>query len=153
MPRKVVKGRRQVAPGQEGQEEMSKLFWFTTSAFLICMTVLLSGCEQTYDPNLPEYGFLEPTEPNWVRDFGDNERTRVIYGISKNRVFLAMVSKRLLALEQWQKKQFVFDPNTIDLSAEILKDFKVVPNEAIEVRKMGDISSRPLKNEPNEAKR
>jgi len=56
--------------------------------------------------------FLVPTDPNWARDYGDNERTRIILNVSANRgmalqsrKILAEVAKRLIALEKR------FDPN------------------------------------------
>ena len=57
-----------------------------------------------YDPNSPQYAFLEVAEPNWVAAYGDTLETRIVYNISKNRVMTAMNSKRLLALE---------DPNEV----------------------------------------
>ena len=52
-----------------------------------------------YDPNAPQYAFLEVAEPNWVAAYGDTLETRMVYNISKNRVMNAMLGKRLLALE------------------------------------------------------
>ena len=59
---------------------------------------------EPYDPNAPQYAFLEVAEPNWVAAYGDTLETRIVYNISKNRVMTAMNSKRLLALE---------DPNEV----------------------------------------
>ena len=64
----------------------------------------LYGYENAYDPNSPQYRFMEVAEPNWVAAFGDTLETRILYNISKNRVMTAMNSKRLLALE---------DPNEV----------------------------------------
>jgi len=59
----------------------------------------LDALEQDYDPNAPQYAFLEVAEPNWVNAFGDTLETRILYNISKNRVKAAMIDKRLSALE------------------------------------------------------
>jgi len=59
----------------------------------------LDALEQDYDPNAPQYAFLEVAEPNWVNAFGDTAETRMLYQISKNRVNAAMIDKRLSALE------------------------------------------------------
>lgn len=62
--------------------------------------------KEPYDPNAQELSFLEPADPNWIRDFGDNERTRIVHQISKNRVMIlrdeqiiSEIAGRLLALE------------------------------------------------------
>lgn len=69
---------------------------------------------EPYDPNVPELQFLIPTDPNWARDYGDNERTRIILNVSANRGMslnnrnvLAEVAKRLIAMEAR------FDPNEV----------------------------------------
>jgi hypothetical protein len=57
--------------------------------------------------------FLIPADPNWIKDYGDNERTRILYNVSvnrglalNNRNVLAEVARRLIALEQLH-----IDPN------------------------------------------
>jgi len=70
-----------------------------------CATELATPTtEAVYDPNAPQYAFMEVAEPNWVAAYGDTLETRMVYNISKNRVMTAMVGKRLLALE---------DPNEV----------------------------------------
>jgi hypothetical protein len=65
------------------------------------------------DPCDPALQYILPADPNWMRDFGDNERTRILMNISVNRgmalrntQFLAELSKRFLALDALHK-----DPN------------------------------------------
>ena len=70
---------------------------------LIVLMLFAIGCAKepttNYDPNAPQYGFLEVAEPNWVSAYGDTLETRMVYNISKNRVMTAMIAKRLLVLE------------------------------------------------------
>lgn len=90
--------------------------------------------KEPYDPNAPELSFLEPADPNWIRDFGDNERTKLIHQISKNRVMIlrdeqiiSEIAKRLLAIEK------VLDPAPL---IEFEKELKAMvdPNGPNEVR-------------------
>lgn len=101
-------------------------------------------CE-VYDPNAPEFGFLQSTDPNWVRDYGDSEDTRRLFNISVNRVrglrvekITALIAKRLIAIER-----LISDPNEV---ARKISDTELVA----EVREVGDKSPRPLQNDPNE---
>ena len=77
---------------------------------IIVIALFAAGCAEqlaeteVYDPNSPQFKYLEVAEPNWVAAFGDTLETRMLYNISKNRVMTAMNSKRLLALE---------DPNEV----------------------------------------
>ena len=57
-----------------------------------------------YDPNDAIYSFLEVAEPNWVGKFGDSERTRLIYNLSKLRAVVAIQSRRILELESFNKE-------------------------------------------------
>ena len=78
---------------------------------------------EPFDPCDPAYKFIqtnygEPNKPkwqaapdDWIQKFGNNERTALIHSISELRVVVAAQSKRLMALEDWQKKQPAFDPN------------------------------------------
>ena len=73
---------------------------------IIALMLFAVGCEkkanseiEPYDPNVPQYRYLEVTEPNWVAAFGDTLETRMLYNISKNRVKIAMLEKRLAVLE------------------------------------------------------
>ena len=73
------------------------------------------------DPCDSIYSFLEPVDPNWIRDFGDNERTRHIQQTSKNRIMIlrdqkiiSEIARRLLVLEEFNKTYLDFsgwDPN------------------------------------------
>ena len=82
-------------------------------AWIVILALFVVGCAerlaepeavQVYDPNSPQYAYLEVAEPNWVSTYGDTVETRMLYNISKNLVMTAMVGKRLLALE---------DPNEV----------------------------------------
>jgi len=72
---------------------------------IVMLALFVVGCAEqlaeteVYDPNSPEYKYLEVAEPNWVAAFGDTLETRLLYNISKGRVLTAMNSKRLSALE------------------------------------------------------
>lgn len=77
-----------------------------------------------FDPCDPAYKFMVPPPKDWAEKFGNNERTMLIHAVSELRVVVAAQSKRLLALEEWQKKQPVWDPNDNGT------DVNAVPNEA-----------------------
>ena len=72
---------------------------------IIVIALFAAGCAEqlaeteVYDPNSPQFKYLEVAEPNWVAAFGDTLETRKLYNISKNRIMTAMIAKRLLALE------------------------------------------------------
>lgn len=94
---------------------------------------------EPFDPCDPAYKFIqtnygEPNKPkwqaapdDWVRKFGNNERTMLIHAVSELRVVVASLSKevaglkvtvadltkRLADLEEWQKEQPVWiqEPN------------------------------------------
>jgi hypothetical protein len=53
-----------------------------------------------YDPNDPIYKFIPEADPSWIKEFGDNERVRLIHSISELRVVVANMGKRLLELEK-----------------------------------------------------
>ena len=71
---------------------------------------------EPYDPNAPIYSFLEPADPNWIRDYGDTEQTRHIYNTSKTRLIAAMMARRLLSLEAIHVEELkaLLDPNSVD---------------------------------------
>ncbi len=110
---------------------------------LILLTLLCVGCaiepEPVYDPNAPELGFLEATDPNWARDYGDTEDTRRLFNISVNRVRMlrtekitAMIAKRLIALEAWKESAYV-DVNDLDFGRGYREYLKTLdPNEVVE---------------------
>ena len=72
---------------------------------IIVIALFAAGCAEqlaeieVYDPNSPQFKYLEVAEPNWVAAFGDTLETRMLYNVSKNRIMTAMIAKRLLALE------------------------------------------------------
>jgi len=82
-----------------------------------------------FDPCDPAYKYMQTNygEPNtprwqaapddWVQRFGDNERTMLLHAVSELRVVAAAQSKRILALEAWQKEQplWQIDPNGVNL--------------------------------------
>ena len=63
------------------------------------VTPVVVEAKQPYDPNALQYRYLEVAEPNWVATFGDTLETRMLYNISKNRVKIAMIDKRLSAVD------------------------------------------------------
>ncbi len=119
---------------------MNKAQWFFTGmaacvVVLVCMAATYQTVVSnevytaTIDPNDNIYKFLEPVDPNWLRDFGDNERTRLIYTVSVNRgrilrdeQVVSLIAQRLIALEQR------FDPNDPNW----IFNTPIDPNEAIE---------------------
>ena len=60
----------------------------------------LNSYSKLYDPNRPEYKFLQPAPKDWTDRFGDTERTCLIHAISELRVVVAAQSRRLLELEK-----------------------------------------------------
>ena len=110
------------------------LFGSGIGAWLLMGTFLLLGLSRypvgqavpaevytaPFDPCDPAYKFFqihygEPNKPrwqaapdDWVRQFGDSERTMLIHAVSELRVVVAAQGKRLLALEAWQKNQPVW---------------------------------------------
>jgi len=64
--------------------------------------------------------FLVPADPNWIKDYGDNERTRILYNVSvnrgqslNNRNVIAEIARRLIALEQRNELHIEPNVNTI----------------------------------------
>ncbi len=110
---------------------MNKAQWFFTGmAACVVVLVCMAATYQTVvsnevytaiiDPNDNIYKFLEPVDPNWLRDFGDNERTRVIYTVSVNRgrilrdeQVMSLMAQRLIALESLHIEELkaLTDPN------------------------------------------
>jgi hypothetical protein len=64
---------------------------------------------KSYDPNDPIYKFIPEADPSWIKEFGDNERTRLLHTISELRFVVAMQGKRMMELEQWLKTQYGLD--------------------------------------------
>lgn len=52
-----------------------------------------------YDPNDKAYKFLSPPEESWIKELGESERTRVLYNLSELRAAVAILSRRVTALE------------------------------------------------------
>ena len=93
---------------EETKEHLFTIIGSIIIGLIVVLITICLGCSeqlvkpeavQVYDPNAPQYAFLEVAEPNWVAAYGDTLETRMVYNISKNRVMNAIVSKRLLALE------------------------------------------------------
>ena len=128
----------------------------TIMAILI-LGMMLAGCTESTvrqapdDPNAPKLiNFLEPAEPNIVRDFGDTQETQKLYNLIKLRAMvlrdekiISIIAGRLIELEQWRQKMPVFtkvDPNdpTIlgwDISYLSAEELAADPNEPNEVVK------------------
>jgi len=113
---------------------MKKAQWFMLG-FAVCMITIISVGMVRYpvgqpvphevytavsDPCDAALSYLEPSDPNWIRDFGDNERTRHIHQTSKNRVMIlrdeqktAEIARRLIVLESLHIEELraLSDPN------------------------------------------
>ena len=85
--------------GPQSQGESNRTLYSNVYKNVLERLYELEKPTEPYDPNAPQYAFLEVAEPNWVAAYGDTLETRMVYNISKNRVMNAMLGKRLLALE------------------------------------------------------
>lgn len=104
----VKRNFRIVENNQVSHKEGIEKLWGVISESKIKTEVI----EVSYDPNALELSFLEPTDPNWARDYGDNERTRHLFTTSivrakliRDEKIISEIAKRLIALEQWQRVQ------------------------------------------------
>ena len=121
---------------------------------MLLLGMILAGCstepERTADPNTPELiSFLEPAEPNIVRDFGDTPETQKLYNLIKLRAMvqrdekiMAIMAKRLIALEEWQKERPPFAKKKFDTEIQWCVGYEFDPN--------GVIFGMPI--DPNEVK-
>jgi len=80
----------------------------------VAVLLLLAGCQPepeitVYDPNDDIYKFIPPAGDDWIGEFGDSERTRLVHSISELRVVVAQVSARQIALEKFVTG--IHDPN------------------------------------------
>lgn len=91
------------------------LSWWSSAAsrYPVGQPVASSVYTEPFDPCDPAYKFLQAPPKDWAEKFGANERTMLIHAVSELRVVVAAQGRRLLALEDWQKKQGIFDPNAI----------------------------------------
>ena len=59
----------------------------------------IKSLEPVYDPNNLIYRYIPPAHESWIKEFGDNERTRLFHSVSEIRMIQAALNGRLLALE------------------------------------------------------